>query len=102
MCIYLFDFIVNCTEGEIQLVGGGNSFEGLVEVCDNGEWKTVCDRGWFEEEAKVVCTQLNYSDPSSTYFNTSHSLFSYEYNIIIPTVIYRCNLCTKRLCRTRI
>ena len=45
---------------------GRNEYEGRVEVCDGGEWKTVCDRMWHEEEAKVVCRQLNYSNPSST------------------------------------
>ena len=55
-----------CTEGAVQLVGGQNMFEGRVVVCDGRQWKTVCDRGWREEEAKVVCRQLNYSDPLST------------------------------------
>ena len=45
---------------------GRNEYEGRVEVCDGGEWKTVCDRMWLAEEAKVVCRQLNYSNPSST------------------------------------
>ena len=48
-------------------MGGQNRFEGRVEVCDGRVWKTVCDRGWYEEEAKVVCSQLNYSHPSSTH-----------------------------------
>ena len=53
-------------EGEVRLMGGRNRYEGRVEVCHDQEWKTVCDRMWHEEEAKVVCRQLNYSDPSST------------------------------------
>ena len=48
---------------------GRNEYEGRVEVCDGGEWKTVCDRLWCEEEAKVICRQLNYSNPSSTFNN---------------------------------
>ena len=48
---------VNCQEG-IRLVGGSSPFEGRVEVCQNGEWGTVCDDGWGAEEANVVCTQL--------------------------------------------
>ena len=43
---------------------GQNQYEGRVEVCDEGKWKTACDRGWKVEEAMVVCRQLNYSDPS--------------------------------------
>ena len=62
MNIYI---IIECNQGEVQLVDGQNGYEGRVEVCDDGEWKTVCDRMWGEEEAKVVCRQLNYSNPSS-------------------------------------
>ena len=57
---------LECSEGEVQLVDGQNEYEGRVEVCHGGEWKTVCDRMWLEEEAKVVCRQLNYSNPLST------------------------------------
>ena len=57
--------IIECTQGEVQLVDGQNKYEGRVEVCYDGEWKTVCDREWKVEEAMVVCRQLNYSDPSS-------------------------------------
>ena len=59
-------FIIECSQGDVQLVGGRNEHEGRVDVCDGGQWKSVCDRMWGEEEAKVVCRQLNYSDPSST------------------------------------
>ena len=65
MNVYII-IIIECTQGEVQLVGGQSEYEGRVEVCDDGEWKTVCDRGWKVEEAMVVCRQLNYSDPSST------------------------------------
>ena len=37
------------------------NFEGRVEVCDN-EWKTVCSRGWNDEEARVVCGQLGFPE----------------------------------------
>ena len=52
-------------QGDIQLVGGRNEYEGRVEVCHNGEWKTVCDRGWGREEAEVVCRKLGYSNASN-------------------------------------
>ena len=65
---YLSDLA--CIQGEVQLVGG------RVEVChgDDGKWKTVCDRGWREQEAKVVCRQLNHSDPLSEWLCQSHYL----------------------------
>jgi len=51
---------VNCTSGSVRLVDGRNKFEGRVEVCYNGQWGGVCDDEWDQEEAMVVCQQLNY------------------------------------------
>ena len=50
----------NCTSGEIRLTGGTTQYEGRVEVCVNGVWGTVCDRGWDTREAYAVCHQLGY------------------------------------------
>ena len=58
--------ITECIHRNVQLVDRRNEYEGKVEVCDGGEGKSVCDRMWGEEEAMVVCRQLNYSDISST------------------------------------
>ena len=41
-------------------MGGGNEFEGRVEVCFGGQWGTVCgaSRYWDTNTAIVVCRQL--------------------------------------------
>ena len=49
------------TEGDIRLANGRNKFEGRVEVCQDGQWKTVCDNGWGNSEATVVCRRLGFS-----------------------------------------
>ena len=68
---------------------GRNEYEGRVEVCHGGEWKTVCDRMWREEEAEVVCRQLNYSNPSSIIMITTIIPFINSYHILLVATYVR-------------
>ena len=51
----------SCCDGIVTLAGGSLSNEGRVEICQSGEWKTVCDNNWGENEARVVCRQLGHT-----------------------------------------
>ncbi|XP_010070899.1 PREDICTED: deleted in malignant brain tumors 1 protein-like, partial [Pterocles gutturalis] len=42
----------------IRLANGSHRCAGRVEVLHEEKWGTVCDRGWDEQDAKVVCQQL--------------------------------------------
>lgn len=52
--------VLGCLDGSIRLVGGSTSSEGRVEICVRGAWSTICDDGWDEYAARVVCRQLGY------------------------------------------
>ena len=47
-----------CTQGDVRLRDGADSFSGRVEICNNGAWGTVCDDHWDFTDALVVCFQL--------------------------------------------
>ena len=50
-----------CNETDVRLVDGQRSGVGRVEICLNGVWGSVCDNGWDDIGAKVVCQQLGYN-----------------------------------------
>ena len=50
-----------CNDGDLRLIGGSNNTEGRVEVCYNEAWGTICDNGFDNIDASVICGQLGFS-----------------------------------------
>ena len=54
-----------CKCGDIRLVGRSVKSEETAQVCiSDNNWGTVCDDAWDNNDAKVVCAQLGYSQTS--------------------------------------
>ena len=62
-------YIQGCIDGDIRLADGANSTEGRVEVCVGTAWTTICDEGWDHFAAKVICRELGFSHPGTSYTN---------------------------------
>ena len=50
----------SCMDGAVRIRNGYVPGEGRVEVCINNAWGTVCDDGWDNADASVVCRELGY------------------------------------------
>jgi len=58
-CRHDEDVSVSCFS-EVRLVGGNSSSKGRLEVYHNGTWGTVCDEGFTDAAARVVCYSLGH------------------------------------------
>jgi len=49
----------------VRLVDGSLYNEGRLEVYYNGRWGTVCNDGWNDKYASLVCAQLGFGSSGS-------------------------------------
>ena len=73
---------LTCTPGEVHLIHGTTSMEGLVEICnDESNWSTVCS-SWFNcAGSNVVCRQTGHDFAYSSYGNYTGLNARPEYGI---------------------
>ena len=57
-------FVLECTEGAVDLFGLDVESAGIVRLCLNGKWGTICDVRdtlWSEKNAQVACIKAGYA-----------------------------------------
>uniref|UniRef100_A0A1X7V0V9 SRCR domain-containing protein n=1 Tax=Amphimedon queenslandica TaxID=400682 RepID=A0A1X7V0V9_AMPQE len=74
----------NCTDYDVQLVGGTTANEGKVLMCLNGVWGTLCDQTFNSTDAEIVCYQAGYSGGGSLY---SHYFSNSSNDVLLVTDI---------------
>ena len=55
----------DCANGDVRLMNGTTPYEGRVEICYDGVWGSVCDSGWNDQDAAIVCLQLEFQGASN-------------------------------------
>jgi hypothetical protein len=58
--ISIINAIPDSQEGDIRLFGGRTENEGTVLIYHDGQWGSICDRGWDIRDANVACYQLGF------------------------------------------
>uniref|UniRef100_A0A1X7TYN8 SRCR domain-containing protein n=1 Tax=Amphimedon queenslandica TaxID=400682 RepID=A0A1X7TYN8_AMPQE len=71
-CMSNFTQYVNCTNGDVRLVGGDVMNEGNVQICYNNAWGSVCDNQWDSSDSNVVCYQLGLQPFRSQSFTNNY------------------------------
>ena len=69
-----------CISGDVHLLDGTGGSNGRVEVCVDARWLTVCDNGWTDKDAEVVCHQLGLPVVGECN-NAFSSLLHFEYEL---------------------
>ncbi|KAL4216375.1 Deleted in malignant brain tumors 1 protein-like [Mactra antiquata] len=60
-CTHANDVGIRCEPTHVRLVNGQIPSEGRVEISANGRWYSICEDGFGDTEADVVCRMLGYT-----------------------------------------
>ncbi|GIM00456.1 hypothetical protein Vretimale_5260, partial [Volvox reticuliferus] len=65
-------------DGSVRLIGGSGPWSGRVEIAFAGVWGTICRAAMTDNDAKVICRQLNYTGGRLS-ASQGYSQYSYGY-----------------------
>ena len=71
----------------MRLVGGSSPLEGRVEIYYNDQWGTICNSGWYIDDATVVCHQLGFDGDAEAIPNSLFGIGSQSTPIWLTNVL---------------
>ena len=67
--IKIVSYFTGCDDGAARLVNG-DTLNGRLELCISNTWNTVCKTGFDDEDAAVICRQLNLPSTGKQVLNS--------------------------------
>jgi hypothetical protein len=71
----------------VRLADGPHKGIGRIEVLHNGQWGSVCDTNWDDNDAVVICKMLS-SYPFERYLWSIHLKFFFLSELILTIVFF--------------
>lgn len=59
---HTYDVGISCEPTQLRLADGDTPQSGRVEVFFKGQWSSICDSGFDNEDARAICNMLGYHD----------------------------------------
>ena len=80
----------NCTDGDVKLFGGSKPNQGILHICVDKAWSTVCWRNnWQSANTAVVCHQLGYTAYGTVTLSPPYLSLSFFFLlfVLLPVII---------------
>ncbi|XP_041372561.1 deleted in malignant brain tumors 1 protein-like [Gigantopelta aegis] len=71
-CKHSQDAGVICQTTGVRLVNGATTYEGRVEILYGDRWISVCDDGFHQKEAAVICRSLSLPSHNALAYGSGH------------------------------
>lgn len=82
-----------CGDGEVRLLNGSLSSEGLVEICYNGRWGAICQDHWDEQDTMVACHQAGFPGNSKACYYYTFIFSPYLFSLLRLTLLLTIHQC---------
>ena len=77
----------NCVNGSVRLADRRHPSEGMLELCLDNQWGTVCNNFFSDLEAQVVCRRLGFSPEGVVHCHLSY-VQSMLVGILLESISY--------------